>query len=125
VSPIQLKRRNIHLVTNINSQTSFNFQGSPGAWTKISFEEPKENGSWQEIRLYGSQLFKDTVPAGRTVYFEGSGRTGIQWDGGLLIPGQDGTWVNKLKINVNHRINWILILHSQLLGKCSTNQCGW
>jgi len=69
-------------------------QGSPGAWTRISFiEEPKDNESWQEIRLYGSQLFNEAVPTGRAVYFEGSDRTGIQWDGGLLIPGQDGTWV--------------------------------
>ena len=69
---------------------------SPGAWTCISLEEPKEGetSSWQEIRLYGAQLHKDSsLPSGRTVYFQGNDKTGIQTDNGLLIPGQDGKWV--------------------------------
>ena len=87
------KRLCIHTQV-IEILVNYLIQGSPGAWTRISFiEEPKDNESWQEIRLYGSQLFNEAVPTGRAVYFEGSDRTGIQWDGGLLIPGQDGTWV--------------------------------
>lgn len=69
---------------------------SPAAWTSVTLENPKEteNVSWQEVRLYGAQLYKDpNVPSGRPVYFEGYEKEGIQWDNGILIPGQDGQWV--------------------------------
>ena len=71
---------------------------SPGAWTLASLEDPSgssaESVSWQEIRLYGSQVFKSAeLPSGRPVYFQGSAKPGIQWDNGLLLPGQDGQWV--------------------------------
>lgn len=69
---------------------------SPGAWTSITLENPKEKepSSWQEIRLYGAQLFKESaLPEGRPIFFQGSDKAGIQSDNGLLIPGQDGSWV--------------------------------
>ena len=73
---------------------------SPGAWTCISLEEPNESTAWQEIRLYGSQLFKEaSVPSGRPIYFQGNNKAGIQWDNGLLIPGQDGNWVKIILVN--------------------------
>lgn len=69
---------------------------SPAAWANISLENPKENegATWQEVRLYGSQIVKDSnVPSGRPVYFGGNDKAGIQWDNGILVPGQDGQWV--------------------------------
>lgn len=73
---------------------------SPGAWTCVSLEEPTESTAWQEIRLYGSQLFKDSsIPTGRSVYFQGNDKPGIQWENGLLIPGQDGKWVMRIIVN--------------------------
>lgn len=78
---------------------------SPGAWTCISLEEPNESTTWQEIRLYGSQLFKEaSVPSGRPIYFQGGEKAGIQWDNGFLIPGQDGKWVNVQRISVEGKV---------------------
>lgn len=69
---------------------------SPGAWTVVSLQEPKDNeaDNWQEIRLYGSQLYKGaSIPSGQIVYLKDNQNTGILWDNGLLLPGQDGHWV--------------------------------
>lgn len=67
---------------------------SPGAWTYVSLDEPSESTVWQEIRLYGSQLFKDpALPSGRPIFFKDNDKPGLQWDNGILIQGQDGNWV--------------------------------
>ena len=84
----------------LSAQQLHNFirglDSSPGAWTCITLEDPKENESatWQEVRLYGSQLFNAAVPNGRPVYLQGSELQGIQWENGILLPGQDGKCVN-------------------------------
>ena len=88
----------IQVKFTLSGQQLHNFirglDSSPGAWTCISLEEPNESTTWQEIRLYGSQLFKEaSVPSGQPIYFQGGEKAGIQWDNGFLIPGQDGKWV--------------------------------
>jgi len=97
---------------------------SPGAWTSVSLEDPagSESVAWQEIRLYGAQRFKsDVIPSGRAVYFEGCERSGVITDQGMLIPGNDGKWVNVQRVSAEGKVMKAANFGSQSTGASSAS----
>uniref|UniRef100_A0AAR5Q7J5 10-formyltetrahydrofolate dehydrogenase n=1 Tax=Dendroctonus ponderosae TaxID=77166 RepID=A0AAR5Q7J5_DENPD len=72
----------------------------PGASCQLRLPNNEE---FQEALLFGSSLWKGAVPIGREVEIRGT-TAGIIHDGGLLLCGSDGDYVNVKRVKVAGRI---------------------
>ncbi|KAJ9574008.1 hypothetical protein L9F63_008605, partial [Diploptera punctata] len=68
---------------------------APGAWTFVNNEK---------VKLFGSQLWTKSKPAGDEVEIEGLSNKGIVHSEGLLIPCSDGKFVNIQRLSIGGRM---------------------
>lgn len=72
----------------------------PGA---IAYVED-ENGIEMQIRLYGAHLYSDKPMNGRTLKMKGLRNPAIVHDGGILIEGTDGNYVNVKRVKKGNKM---------------------
>uniref|UniRef100_V5I8M6 formyltetrahydrofolate dehydrogenase n=1 Tax=Anoplophora glabripennis TaxID=217634 RepID=V5I8M6_ANOGL len=72
----------------------------PGASCSMKVPGSEE---FQQALLFGSSLWKSGVPIGKEVEIEGT-KPGIIHEGGLLLVGSDGNYVNVKKVKINGRM---------------------
>lgn len=69
----------------------------PGASCLMKLPDTEE---FQEALLFGSSLWKSSVPIGKEIEIQGT-KPGIIHEGGLLLAGSDKEYLNVKRVKIN------------------------